>query len=417
MAPISLTDPTSPPSLRRTDRISTSALHKKGPTNGTQASWDPYEVLDIYPNDPDFTCIGIAVYSNARCQWRFLDVSIRRAACARLDSIASKHPSKVTRQSLELLAETILCHNHMKQMYEKIAIWNLRIANYLDEFHERPSAAAVPERDQRQTESDVLKTEIETVRKEMEKVRTERDESQSNSTEQKAEIEKLRLQQDQSLQRYERAERRLKGKIRESESMIDNLKEGERSKLAEITSLNKQLTEFKTSATANSDEIQRLSKEVANKDVASKEFQSTQLSKLAELKENFNDRDAQIQKLETTLQNTITDHNTQLQNLETTLTDRDAQIQKLETANQTLRDSRNENKRRISKLEQQNQKLKRQKHLAAFRHAVQLLIEKRKYERVEAEKRTLEGHTVVLRGRLEETQEQVKGREVSATVS
>lgn len=395
--------------IRLSDSTSALTLAQKGPISGLRTLWDPYQILDIYPNDPEFSCVGIAFYSNARCRWQFFDRSIGRAACARLDMIAMKHPSEVTRESLELLAERVLCHNHQKQLYEKIEGWERRIAEYLSESGERLAVAAEPEHGRQQTSWDYLKREIEDVRKEMESLKAERDEVQNRCTKSETEVEKLRTQQHQSLERSEQVEKRLKGKLVDSESTIQRLKEDARARLDEITFLNEQLADSQKSAAAKADEVQHLTGKLEGSTQSSERLETLYSGKIFHLNKHLTDRDAQVQELDEKL----SESQKQTSNLDKCLIDSKSRVGRLENANQALRESGSENKKHLSRLEQQNQQLRSQKYAAAFRDAVQRLVMRKRYERLAVEKRTLEEERVALSRRLEEADMRVASKEVS----
>ena len=330
-------------------------------------------------------------------------------------------------------------------MHTLIADWQPCIDDYSNGLSQQPPVTANPERESQQTMSNDLKKMVEDVRNEIERLKRERDASQTDSAKWKAEAGTLRSQQSQSLERHEWAERRLKGKVAESELAAKTARDDSKAKLEEITALIKQLTVSQKSETAQMDEIQLLKKGLAEKDVASQELESSHAIQLADLCKTLADRDTQIQDLETSnrarhdaqtksdversaetqrLQQSLADqaaasqelsssHAAQLSDLTQSLTDRDTQIQKLETANQNLRDARTENKRRLSKLEQQNQKLKRQRYIAAFQHAVQMLVEKRRVEQLAHDKNVLEEQKVGLISQIETSEKKMGMQEVS----
>lgn len=372
MAPISLTDSSS-----------TLKSAQKGPINGLQALWDPYKILDIYPNGPGFTCVGIALYSNERCRWRFIDESIRRNACRQLDLIALSRPSTVTRQSLELLADNILCHNHKRQMYDKVTDWDRLISKHLNQLSE--ARLAVPSEPQHGIQEVSLESakeiEIESFRKEMGRLSIERDDFKNRCMKREAEVEKLHSQQDQSLQRFEQAEKRLKGKIVGLESTTRQSREDTAANLNDIASLNKQLADSQNYDTEKTAEIERLKNDLDGKKQASSQMESAHSTTVADLTKRLNDSNAQIARLENTTQ--------------------------------ALRESRAENKKRLSKSEQQNQRLRKQSGLAGFRNVVQLLLSKRQYERMAMENRTLSEEKARLTKRMENAEERLAAQDVS----
>ena len=374
MVPIPIGDSTTP--LTRA---------QKGPLRGLQARWDPYRTLDIYPNDPDFTCVGIAVYSNARCRWQFYDYSIVRAACAGLDTMAGKHPADVTRRDLELLAEKVLCSNHGKQMYTVVREWEEKIEGFLRESGrtlanmETVSNDRQPQRSQRSFEE-----ELESVRRGMGDLRVERDGFQTRCTKSQEEVERLKAQQHQSLERSEqlqRVDKLLKKKVKESDSTIENMRKDARARLDEIGLLNKQLSESQELAAAKADEVQRLVG-------------------------NLEDSTQNAERLEHA-------HSEQISELNKCLASRATELGKLEIANRKLQKSKVEDGRRILELEQQNQRMKSQKHASAFQNVVQRIVLQGKYERVARENITLKEQREGLSRQLEVVDSRVEKQEVS----
>ena len=104
--------------------------------------WDPYRVLDVYPNGPKFTCVGVAVRTGARCRWPFdsehSNTAQRDTAGKLLESMSEVHPSEITPAALYLLAENTLCREwHQRQAGAKVTEWKARIGDYLREHGER----------------------------------------------------------------------------------------------------------------------------------------------------------------------------------------------------------------------------------------------------------------------------------------
>lgn len=103
---------------------------------------DPYKVLDVYPNAPNFTCVGVAKSRGSRCRWSFnselFDTSQRATAVRCLESMSKMHPSKITLTALALLARSTLCRDfHQRQAAAKVAEWKAKIKNYLHKPSER----------------------------------------------------------------------------------------------------------------------------------------------------------------------------------------------------------------------------------------------------------------------------------------
>lgn len=94
--------------------------------------WDPYQVLDIYPNRPDSPCVGLAKTTGRRCRWSFnseqYSDSQRATAVQLLDSMAAVHPSDVTTDELYSLARNTLCREfHQGQVDDVERRWRATI--------------------------------------------------------------------------------------------------------------------------------------------------------------------------------------------------------------------------------------------------------------------------------------------------
>ncbi len=114
------------------------------PVASSQDLWDPFRVLEVYPSDPDCTCAGTASSTRARCRWPFdsdqFTASQRTTAVEQLRSMAEMHPSDVTPTALYSLARNTLCRDfHQGQAATVEAKWKARIQNYLREHGERLS--------------------------------------------------------------------------------------------------------------------------------------------------------------------------------------------------------------------------------------------------------------------------------------
>lgn len=105
--------------------------------------WNPYKVLDVYPYDSNFPCVGTtAIMSRRRCGC-YIDRLKCDTACGKIDEMAKRHPSKVTKYSLLMLAEDILCPGfHHNQKHEVVVDWESRITMYLDNFNRAKARVA-----------------------------------------------------------------------------------------------------------------------------------------------------------------------------------------------------------------------------------------------------------------------------------
>ncbi|CAD6579307.1 MAG: hypothetical protein ASARMPREDX12_009124 [Alectoria sarmentosa] len=99
--------------------------------SSSKDSWDPYKVLNVYPNAPNFTVQ--------------FDTSQRATTVKCLESMSDMHPSRITLAALSSLAQNTLCRDfHQWQAEAKITEWKAKIKEYLHEHSERlPVVSAV----------------------------------------------------------------------------------------------------------------------------------------------------------------------------------------------------------------------------------------------------------------------------------
>lgn len=100
--------------------------------------WDPYQVLDIYPNSRNSSCVGLAKTTGRRCRWSFYSEqysdSQLATAVRQLDSMAAVHPSDVTPAQLHSLARNTLCRDfHQGQAYDVERDWRATIDAFVRE--------------------------------------------------------------------------------------------------------------------------------------------------------------------------------------------------------------------------------------------------------------------------------------------
>ena len=100
--------------------------------------WDPYQVLDIYPNSRNSSCVGLAKTTGRRCRWSFhseqYSDSQIATAVRQLDSMAAVHPSDVTTAELHSLARNTLCREfHQGQVYDVEREWRATIDAFVRE--------------------------------------------------------------------------------------------------------------------------------------------------------------------------------------------------------------------------------------------------------------------------------------------
>ncbi len=97
--------------------------------------WDPYSVLDVNPNNPHCTCVGMAVSTGRRCRWSFASEQFsayqRATNIETLKSMSNEHPSKITQEALFSLAQNTLCRDHHQpQAYDISSVWKAKIEGY-----------------------------------------------------------------------------------------------------------------------------------------------------------------------------------------------------------------------------------------------------------------------------------------------
>ena len=350
--------------------------------------WDPYEILQLYPNKPGFTCAGHKNGSEVRCGWfSTFYPSTCLSACKRLDAVAQKPPKDVTRLDLEALILDVLfpCPRHHSQHYELIYKWEKKISDYAKVFEQRTTrvTSSPP------NNSAPVEESIETIRKDMEKMKLEKDDLKDQCTKHQKEIERLRNQQDESFVRYEQSEKRLKAK----------LKDAEQAKQLEIASLNSELADSRESNKALSEENQRTKEELqtSQKSHLDSTDEIQHLTKqLQKSQQSTTQKADEIQSLTTQIQESqqsASQKSTEIHNLTQTTAQLSSAhaastlaLKKQESTIQTLRESKTDLKRRLAKVEQQGQKMKREGHVREFRNAVQMVVQRARYEKVVSEK-------------------------------
>ena len=433
MAPMRVAD-------RTTTTASTLAFAQKTPAlNGglrQKPHWDPYRTLDLYPNDPDFQCIGIAKYSDARCRWRFFDRSIGRGACAQLDLIASRRPSDVTREMLEVLASTLLCDNHGMQKYGKVAEWNRMIAEVAAVVV--GEGVEAEEQQQQQMSSSVeAEEEIRRLQREMDQLKVERDEYQvqyGNSLEMNVRLAESDLATTEEIQR-------LKKDVQDRQRDFDELEKSRSKELTEREALHRQvevLDREKEEAIQSLEMAVQAKQKGVDKLKKLRSYGLAQTQALCKLESSDQEKSETIHRLATAVQGKQKDvEELKKKNLQSAadLKDLDALRQQTKNSNslieslsakresdrqkmEKLENRNRENERKNRKLEQQNRGLKQQKYLAAFRNAVQLVVARKRYESAEAKGSELREQNANLLQRMEdaETRSAAAAKDVSENI-
>lgn len=381
-----------------------SALAKIQNDPPTRALWDPWKVLGMYPKSPDFSCVGVT-WGHSRCGWKFWRGKWA-APEADLKLMSTMHPSRISEDILTTLARHSLCaDNHQYQAYDKVEMWSALIAEYSKVANEQLAPA---------DELWKVKTELEELRKQV-----------SSPTELAS----------------------LRGKVVESKSTIQALRESERAKSSEITSLTARLAASnltiltsKDTETAKTHTIEALKEKCA--------VENDRIRTINELYEEYKhsntrlrtERDAKeedLSRLKQDLWNLEADleanqraqrsKGRETENLRQQLHTSNALIgelqaitkdarylhQKMEDTKRTLTESN----RQVSHLQQENQRLKTQKHFRTFRDHVRLLAKQKNYERAAIENQNLLEQASRLAQRLEEADMQLAAQDVSNAIA
>ena len=108
------------------------------PVSLSRDVWDPYRVLDVAPNSPYSSCVGVASSTGRRCRWSFhseqFSAEQRAAADNQLQSMLRMHPLDITQADLYALARNTLCRDfHQRQAGSVESDWRARIQRFMRE--------------------------------------------------------------------------------------------------------------------------------------------------------------------------------------------------------------------------------------------------------------------------------------------
>ena len=138
----------------------------------TERQWNPYKVLNIDPEHPDFFCLGkSASKGNARCRKRIDSEDIHDASII-LDKMATDGPEhhKLQRR-LQMLARLTLCKDwHQHQSIQVVHAWTQQIQEWLDESEELRKLQKQQKAYQKERRG--LKERIDELSSELERLRT-----------------------------------------------------------------------------------------------------------------------------------------------------------------------------------------------------------------------------------------------------
>ena len=275
--------------------------------------WDPSRVLDVYPNAPGFTCVGVAKSTGSRCRWSFnseqFSTSQRATAVECLESMSEVHPSRITLAALSLLAQNTLCRDfHQWQAGTKITEWKAKIEHYLHNYSERlpvvrPVRQLQYERDDmKQLQNSIAKDdhiseqELKATHQALDRVKAELEKSQARCSELTEQNNKLDRQREGDQAANSRDVALLRQQYTEE---VENLKrqlEGRNANFKrEIAASSNQARGLKDS---NAQLVKQL--DVVKQDLAERDQQVEQLVKqLDVVKQNLAKRDQQVEQLVT----------------------------------------------------------------------------------------------------------------------
>jgi len=371
--------------------MSSLALAKSPNDRSMQAQWDPWNLLDIYPEDGEFSCIGVGL-SGSRCGWQFWHDWT--AAEADLELMSTMHPSQISKDILTTLAKHSLCaKNHQYQARFIVEDWRIRIA-LADELR-KVKAELEEMRKQNASPSELASLRGKVVESAV-TLQALRESETARRVSEITSLEKRLAASDLTILILEHTQ---KNNLEEIERLKEKcvLESNRASVATELYQVARhESTRLQTDRDAKTEEVDRLKQDVWNLEADLEESQRIQKIKGREtdnLRQQFNASDALIKKLQAT-------------KIDTTCL-----YQGIENINRTLTESNTE----VFQLQQENQRLKTQKYFWAFRDHVRLLTKEKTYERVAMENQTLSEQVARLTQRLEEADMQLAAQDVSNT--
>ena len=341
--------------------------------NTVPMSWDPYKVLNLHPDEHGYTCVGkTKKRGNPRCGLA-VAVATREKACSILDAMGEIHPSQITQKSLVAVASYTLCKRyHSKdddQVLDKVDEWQNKIEDYLDQC------------DKPQAESADLVGEVQQLRKELEEAKQQ---IQSNSAIKhlQQQFKTTRKNLDDTTQELDRATAhniKLAQQFLKLQTQIDDANRTAMELREHITARDERIKDVKAES---AEVVGDLEGQLAEKNSTIKALEETNLASHKEI-EALQQQSAE-----------------EIGDLEGQLAEKDSTIRALEETNQEsnseidilrryFEERNTESNAKVSDLQQENRRLKAQKHFQLFRKQVQLVFKKRRCEYAETENRTL----------------------------
>ncbi|MCJ1450611.1 Myosin-8 [Mycoblastus sanguinarius] len=283
------------------------------------------------------------------------------------------HPSQITQKSLVAVASYTLCKRyHSKdddQVLDKVDEWQNKIEDYLDQC------------DKPQAESADLVGEVQQLRKELEEAKQQ---IQSNSAIKhlQQQFKTTRKNLDDTTQELDRATAhniKLAQQFLKLQTQIDDANRTAMELREHITARDERIKDVKAES---AEVVGDLEGQLAEKNSTIKALEETNLASHKEI-EALQQQSAE-----------------EIGDLEGQLAEKDSTIRALEETNQEsnseidilrryFEERNTESNAKVSDLQQENRRLKAQKHFQLFRKQVQLVFKKRRCEYAETENRTL----------------------------
>ena len=246
--------------------------------------WNPYKVLDVYPNSAKSSCVGVRNGTEVRCGWRLVpndqfSASQLAVAAKQLRSMAAKHPSDVTSTEIRALVQNTLCGFHQWQTSTVEGKWETEIHDFVHEH----SGMLETHRAVKHSQSEVAEEADKFDLNEVKKACVALEASQARCTELTEKTDKLEKDQAASSQnlallRRHMAELQTDTKTRdELDTKVERLK----------TQMKEKHADLEKNAAAGSKETQRL----RNGNAQLSSMMTTNNLELASLKAKVRDRD------------------------------------------------------------------------------------------------------------------------------
>ena len=380
--------------------------YKAAQTNiNATPQWDPYKVLDIYHNNNrTLSCVGTSRTNwNSRCRWQFFsDVSL--PILASLDKMAACNPRTITQKQLKSLAELCLCRqNHQDQAAQKVREWQVKIADFLDEYDrtatliarvdqlnlllqnaldensklkQRVEDALQADEAARAKEFEWLNRQVGDVRAEFEKYRMSTamdfnalmEQLQASSTD----LKDARIANEEGSREIDE----LKGQLKQGNAHSEAVKQATEKQIdglkAEVEASNIRLSKAQTEASSRIDDLGRRLK--ASEECL-EEQERTSSQAIGSLTQQLRDSKKELDTLKIASAKDVMNV--------------DYLHQQLQDLSKEYADSKTKSASRISDLQKENHTLKVRAHFNRFRMQAQLVVKKKQIEQEKSTNATL----------------------------